>query len=148
MSSWERVYRGRAEIAAPVEEVWAVLVDLERYPEWNPFTLVVESSLEPGAPVKMLVNLGWQTLWQTETVLEVSPPRTLRWGIVSATPWLLRAERVQRLTPVEGGQGCVYETVDTIAGLVAPLVGLLFGRGLVAGFADVARALRERVEGG
>ena len=125
-----------------------MLVDLERYPEWNPFTLVVESGLRPGEPVKMRVDLGWLTLWQTETVLEASPPRTLRWGIVSATPWLLRAERVQRLTPAGQGQGCVYETVDTIGGLLAPLVGLLFGRGLTAGFAGVARALKERVEGG
>ena len=29
--------RSHIEIDAPPEEVWRVLVDLERYHEWNPF---------------------------------------------------------------------------------------------------------------
>ncbi len=146
MAGWERTYRGEATVQAAPEEVWAVLTDLEAYPEWNPFTLQVRSSLVPGEAVWMKVDLGWLTLWQRETVLEVLPPRHLHWHIASSVPWLLRAKRTQVLTPRQDG-GTHYTTVDVIGGLLSPLVDCLFGRGLRAGFAGVAEALKTRVEG-
>jgi uncharacterized protein YndB with AHSA1/START domain len=43
------------DIAAPAELVWSVLIDLERYPQWNPFTVKVESSLRLGEPVNLFL---------------------------------------------------------------------------------------------
>ena len=36
------------EIAAPPEQVWAVLADLASYPEWNPVFREVSGQLTPG----------------------------------------------------------------------------------------------------
>ncbi len=44
------------DIDAPTDVVWRVLVDLERYPLWNPFCLSAVSTLRMGAPpVEMLL---------------------------------------------------------------------------------------------
>ena len=134
-------YRGQADIDAPIEDVWAVLVDVDRYPEWNSFTTRVRSSLEPGQPIWMRVDLGWITLWFRERVREVEAPRRLVWGL--RVPGLLAAERIQTLEPTESG--CRYETVDTIEGTLAPLVHGLFGRGLERGFRRVAEDLARRL---
>ena len=43
------------EIAAPASVVWAILTDLARYNEWNPFCIRAVSTLEMGAPVELLL---------------------------------------------------------------------------------------------
>ncbi len=45
------------DIVAPADVVWAVLTDLPRYNEWNPFCVRAESTLKMGDPMFMtLVN--------------------------------------------------------------------------------------------
>ena len=41
------------EIDAPAAFVWDVLVDYRRYPEWNPYTVAADSSLELGARIDL-----------------------------------------------------------------------------------------------
>ena len=41
------------EIDAPAGFVWDVLVDYRRYPEWNPYTVAADSSLELGARIDL-----------------------------------------------------------------------------------------------
>ena len=36
-------------IDAPPEAVWDILTDLHRYPDWNPFVVSSEGSVEVGA---------------------------------------------------------------------------------------------------
>jgi len=145
----ERAYRAEVEIEASADTVFAVLTDLEAYPSWNPFTSRVASTLEVGAPIRLRVHLGRLTLTQVEHVREVTPPAPegrVAWGIRTAVPWLLRAERVQTITPL-GEARCRYTTVDTIGGLLEPLVTMLFGPALDEGFTTMAEALRRRAEG-
>ena len=136
---WERAYSAEVTLSATPDAVWAVLVDLARYPEWNPFTVDVQSTLKVGDPVIMRVRLGWFTITQVERIAVVDAPHRLAWEIASPVPWLLRAYREQTITPISGGT--VYRTVDTIGGLLEPVVGLLFGRALHRGFRGVAEGL-------
>ena len=43
------------DIDAPIEKVWAVLGDIEKYPQWNPF-LLIEGDLEKGKTLKVTIN--------------------------------------------------------------------------------------------
>jgi hypothetical protein len=45
------------EIEAPIEQGWSVLVDVDSFPAWNPFTVSVRTDFELGSPVDMQVCL-------------------------------------------------------------------------------------------
>lgn len=56
------------EIDAPVEGVWDILMDVDRYGEWNPFTTRVATNFEIGSPVDLHVTLGPLKLVQPEWI--------------------------------------------------------------------------------
>lgn len=140
-----RVYRAESIIEASADEVWRVLLDLDHYAAWNPFTIEVRSTLEVGAPVDMRVvmaKLGI-TISQRETLRERVAPEAGRvgrlvWGTTRPGIW---AERVQTLEVVDARR-CRYTTTDTIEGPLARFVGIAFGPSLDVGFEGVAAGLK------
>lgn len=137
-----------AEIDAPPERVWAILVDLGSYGEWNPFTPRIDATLQVGDPVVLHVAMkpGRRLLIQREVCTANDPAaRELGWGTTMLAPFVLHANRVQRLEPLPGGRTRYY-TADTFSGLLVPLVMALFRADIQRGFDGVARALKERAE--
>jgi len=142
-----RVYTAEVTIDATTEQVWAVLRDVESYGEWNPFTPECRTTLEVGTPVDMRVRmakLGF-SVQQRETVRAVRAPHQIVWGM-KMLGGLIRAEREQTLTALAEGR-TRYRTVDVIEGPLGPLVYLVFGPSIQAGFDGVAAALEQRVMG-
>jgi hypothetical protein len=138
--------RAEVEIRAPAERIFAILGDLAAYPDWNPFTPRVESTLRPGDPVHLYVRLrGPRLSHRIETVSANEPPRRLCWGMKMGARWLLAAERCQTLTPLDG-ERTHYVNEDVFRGCLAPLVSRLYGSALQRGFDDVALALKKRAE--
>jgi len=138
--------RAEVEIAAPAERIFAILGDLAAYPEWNPFTPRVESTLRPGDPIHLHVRLrGPRLSHRVEVVSANEPPRRLCWRMQLGARWLLAAERCQELTPLGGGR-THYRNEEVFRGCLAPLVSWLFGSTLRRGFEEVALALRKRAE--
>ena len=133
------------EIEAPADRVWDVLVDFERYGEWNPFTTRVDASLAIGSPVMLHVRLGRLKRKQPERIETVEPPKLLAWGTTMGHPVLLSALREQRVEALSETR-CRYLTTDATSGLLTPLVALLFGRLIRQGFNDMAAALKTRAE--
>lgn len=133
------------EIETPIERVWDVLMDTERYPEWNPFTTRVETTFEIGSPVDLYVKLGPIRLRQPERIEVVDPPRLLVWSTKVGHPFLVAARREQRLDDLGAGR-CRYVTTDVFTGILTPLVVLLFGRLVRRGFNDMASGLKRYSE--
>jgi len=143
-----RSYVAESEIDATPAEVWAVLVDIDRYGEWNPFTPEVKTTLTVGEPIDMKVHmskLGF-SVQQRETVRAVEPEARLVWGMQMLFG-LIRAERVQTLEALEDGR-TRYRTEDIIEGALEPFVRVLMGPSIQAGFDGVAAALEERFRAG
>ena len=140
------VISSTAEIDAPADELWRILVDLERYPEWNPFTPGVVSTLRPGDPIRMDVQMGGKRRVQTETVSVHEPGRRLCWDVTMGWRGLLNTRRCQTLEPLFTG-GTRYQTRLEMHGLLAGLVNRLYGQHIQKGFDDLAAALRTRGEG-
>lgn len=142
-----RVFAASIEIDAPPETVWDVLTDLPRYPDWNPFTVEVRSTLEVGDPIDMRVRMSRLGIHvcQREQIREVRPRERIRYGMKTIAEGLLWAERDQRIEPLASGR-TRYVTEDTIAGAIAPIVFAIFGTSLEDGFASMARALAEESE--
>jgi hypothetical protein len=143
-------------IDAPLETVWAVMMDVAAYGEWNPFLFRAECASPPTPGDPIVLHVRWQngkTTRSPERISMVEPPHqdggttraTLAYvyeGLPSKLG-LVKAVRFQRLSQVPGGP-TVYDTVEEFSG---PLVALA-GPGRVAdGFRRHAEALKDRAEG-
>ncbi|HVZ35069.1 MAG TPA: hypothetical protein VG963_21735 [Polyangiaceae bacterium] len=143
---WHVLFRGESEIQAPASAVWDVLMDLDHYPQWNPYTIGMKSTLQIGDPMVMTVKMDdLITLEQTEYIRVLEKDHKVCWGINTDTPDLNSGERCQWLEPLADG-GTRYVTEDLIEGTLNPLVLLLFGDDTKVGFEGVAAALKVRVE--
>ena len=135
------------EIAAPASFVWDVLVDYASYPEWNPYTIAVDTTLEIGERIDLtLPNPDGSdgTMLNREFIRVVDPPHHLRYDTGSEYPGLLgmRDQYVTELAP----DRCTYHTTDTLSGELADLVMESNGAWIKAGFDSVAEALKVRAE--
>jgi hypothetical protein len=136
----------KVDINAPREIVWDILFDLKRYPEWNPFTYRVDSTLQPGDPIDLYVRMPIRgDRLQTEQMKVVDRPRELSWGMKLGFEFLLKALREQHIEKVSESS-CTYQTWDALSGLLMPLVIGLFKTDMQNGFNNMAYALKTRAE--
>lgn len=145
------------EIDAPIEQVWAIMLDTERYAEWNPFVERAVTAQPPAVGNPIVLHVVWANGGRTrspERITALDPPTTdpatgtttaLMSYVYQGLParlGLVRGVRHQRLTQHPGGPTS-YETVEEFRG---PLVRLA-GPGRVAdGFRRHAEGLRARAE--
>jgi uncharacterized protein YndB with AHSA1/START domain len=149
MPDEQNLVRSRTvDIAAPAELVWAVLVDLERYPQWNPFTVKVESSLRLGEPVNLYLpdpSRPGELLRVVEQLADFAPPRLLAWEMHATADNHDAARREQHIEAT-GPASCRYYTTDLFLGPTAPSVMENHGPWVKQGFDAIALALKNRAE--
>jgi len=139
-----RVFATRVEIDAPAARVWAILADLDRYADWNPFTPKIETSFAVGTPIVLHVSFdGAKPIQQVEILRRWAPGEALIWGMTMGPAWWFRAERIQRVEPL-GPDRCRYVSEDTFAGAFSPIVAALYGGKVQRGFDALGAALKSR----
>jgi hypothetical protein len=143
-SGWFSV-QASIDIDAPLEQVWSVLVDLERYRLWNTFVPSMLSSFQVGSMLTMQVRLrkGIQVK-SVETITAIEDQHLLAW-ITRAPGWLLQGERFQVITSIDAHR-THYWTREAFTGVLAPVLQILLGKDLRRGFEAVARDLKARAE--
>ncbi|MFD4675713.1 SRPBCC family protein [Lentzea sp. NPDC058450] len=135
------------EIPAPAAVVWSVLLDYPHYPQWNPYTLAVSTTLEVGSPIDLTLprpDGGPGTFVSREFIRVVEPPTLLRYDTGDTFPGLLGV-RDQVITPL-GADRCSYRTFETFTGKYADAIFAAQGAYVKNGFDSVAHALVARVE--
>jgi len=138
--------RNAVDIDAPADVVWRVLIDFSSYGEWNPFQVECSTTLVPGEPIDMLVQLGdGDPTPQSEVIVAVDPGRSFSYRMKPAPLGLLRSLRTVRV--VDAGEGrSRFESEFTMSGLASGLLKAKMGRDLGERFASVAAALGPRAE--
>ena len=145
MITHDTVFSDEVTIHAPVETVWAVLVDFERYSEWNEFCPSIKTRLEVDAPVDMMVDLGDGLQNQVEYFERIETNSTLVWSVTMGGPGELFARRTQTLTPIDQ-DSCTYVTDDRFEGTLVSTVLDAFGPAIERGFNTCALGLKRRAE--
>ena len=136
------------DIAAPQQHVWDVLLDYPRYPEWNPYTVRVESTCRLGEPVDLYLpdpSKPGELLHQREWVCVVDPPRQFAYEM-QPTPQLdvhARRDQYVEATSLDTSR---YWTTDSFDGPLAAMVMEHSGTWVKNGFDAVALALKTRAE--
>lgn len=131
-------------IPAPRRAVWDVLVDFARYPEWNPFTVGVETTGRIGDPVRLDVLLGGRRMKMRERMRVNEPMHRIGWGLYILGGWVLDCTRVQELEDAGDGQ-THYVCHESFRGFSVPLFFSRYRGAMQDGFEAAARALKERV---
>jgi len=136
------------EIDAPASVVWEVLTDLDNYPNWNPFCIAAESTLEIGAPVNMTLadySGATETFPYTEYVCAVVPERLLSWELRPTEVSAQAARRDQVIEPIDENR-CRYYSTDAFLGEEAHQIMADSGVWVKRAFDDTAVALKKRSE--
>jgi hypothetical protein len=136
------------DIEAPQAFVWDVLLDYPSYPEWNPYTVQVESTCRLGDPVDLHLPDPWkpgELLHQREWVCLVEPPYRFAYEM-PATPELDVHARRDQYVEATSLETCRYWTTDVFTGPLAAMVMEHTGDWVKKGFDSVAVALKTRAE--
>ena len=133
------------QINAPIDVVWSVLTEVDKYREWNPFTPQAGTDFTIGSPVNLLVRMGPAKFRRAERVCAFEEHRLIAWKKEFGARWFLLSVREQHLEPV-GKTSCSYHNTDRLTGVLAPMVFACFGAYMRRGFGDVAEGLKAYAE--
>jgi len=138
-------------IAAPPAAVFGVILDVDRYPEWNPFTPRMTVRTDEMAVGKEFDLDCWMTDTQLlegerEVVLALDRERYHFCMGTSRTRGRpgIKSFRWQKCEPSPGG-GTDFENYESFHGPLGPLVYVLFRKRLKRAFEKYCVALEARV---
>jgi hypothetical protein len=133
-------------VDAPPDLIWEVVTDLARYPEWNPFVVACASTLAVGDPIAMRVRLfGRWAQPQRERILEHERGRRLCYGLPRSRIGALVSRRSHEVF-ARSDSRTRYVSRFELGGWLAPLVAMLLGNRLRAGFAAMSAGIAARAE--
>jgi hypothetical protein len=139
--------RTEIEIDAPPDEVWAILVNLRGYAEWNPFITSASGSLGPHEVLTLTLAASDGSEWSLRpTVASVDQPRELRWTTKLWFRGLLDGEHFFQLVPT-GERRTRFVNGEDLSGLLVQRMGNRVTH-MARGFVGMNEALKKRAESG
>ena len=138
--------RTEITIDAPAEIVWDVLMDLERYSEWNPF--IIESSGRAAVGERLTNRLhapGGKTRTFRPTVTEVQNEQAFEWLGRFGIPGLFDGRHRFELRTTGSGQ-TTFTHSERFTGVLVPLMRSSLDTETAASLTAMNEALKERAE--
>ena len=141
------LYRTEFEIDASAEQVWTVLTDFGRYPDWNPSLPSISGELREGAHVSLVLGMpGRPNPKVTATLQEITPNERLRWHGNVGTDRVFAGDREFAIETL-GENRVRFTHVENVTGLLAPVFELLMGTSVQRSHDEFNEALKRRSEG-
>ena len=143
-----REIRTEIEIGAPPQQVWAVLADILRHAEWNPFIRSITGELKVGARLAVRIQPpDGKAMTFKPVLLNVVPNEELRWLGRLLLPGIFDGEHIFELTPIENGERTRFVQREEFRGVLVPLLWKSLDTDTRGGFEAMNQVLKERVEG-
>ncbi|MCG8588246.1 MAG: SRPBCC domain-containing protein [Proteobacteria bacterium] len=141
--SWET--EAVVTIEAPPTAVWAVLTDLDAYPDWNSYSPRAEGELREGGVVTIDAQLGDEVRIVSNRVTRLDRERALCWHSLNWYGFLARGTRCRLLEPVGNG-ATHFRHHEIMEGPLAGLVERLYRPRIDAGLARMNADLKRTAE--
>lgn len=133
----------RTGVAAPAEVIWEILIDLPRWPEWNPLYASASGEVKIGSPWALALKLPGRPV-------EVQRPKVLDWApndhihLQTKTFFIatLRYLEIEELSK----EGCIFSNGERFQGMLAGAIIRPFARDLRKGFDAMGEAMKVRAE--
>lgn len=135
------------EIDAPAAVVWEILMDFDRYGEWNPFIKRIHGEAREGATleVDLLQAEGGKPMAFRPTVVRCEPGRELAWLGRLMVPKIFDGEHHLTLDPL-GEDRVRFRQWERFGGVLVPFLGGMLEGKTRPAFERMNRALKERAE--
>ena len=83
------------QISAPIDKVWQVLTDFDRWTEWNPTVKHASGNAAVGSRLELTVDGGGDRDAKYQpVVLQSDPPQSFRWSATMMAGFVFRNDRV------------------------------------------------------
>jgi hypothetical protein len=134
--------RTSIEIAAPAQDVRAVLLDFGDYGKWNPFIVAVDGTVAKGNKVRVTVKPVGKSPLSGDTVVTSLTDTRLVWVGSLSIPGLFRGTH-EFIIEERGPNETTFYQNEKMSGLIIPF----FNTGPEsAGFVLMNEALKKRAE--
>jgi hypothetical protein len=137
--------RNEVEIRATPEKVWAVLTDLDKYPDWNPLIYRAEGKVALGKEVNISAKTESNDLDLRCSVVKVEANREFSWKFHVLLPFLFRGEHIFRVEPIDEHHTRFIDR-EIFNGLLLPLQARDLETNAKAAMIAMGEALKRRVE--
>ena len=133
-------------VASPPESVWAILVDFNRWQDWNPSVPDIRGVAQVGSTVRMTLAMPGRPSAKVKARLtEVVPERRLCWHGNVGADWLFSGTRTFDLDPQPDGTVLVTH-VEDVRGLLVPLFRTVMGPAIQQHHDNLNEALKRCAE--
>jgi hypothetical protein len=140
------IHRTEFDVDASDEQVWAVLVDFERWGEWNPSVPSISGDVREGSTVSLTLVMPGRPKMNVKAVLqEVTPGRRLTWRGHLAADRIFTGYRELVIEPLAANKVRVTH-VEDLQGWIAPVFEKLMGGAVQAHHDAFNEALKRRAE--
>lgn len=141
-----KVVHTEIEINADTERVWNVLIDFEKYDQWNPFINKIVGRAVVGTKIEIHIETrGDKNRKYEPTVTKVEPSRELRWLGRSLIPGFLKGEHIFTIEQLRSKQVRFIHR-EVFDGFLTSLFGKSLDSDVKKGFEEMNKALKVRVE--
>lgn len=131
----------RINIKAAPETIWKILIDAQKWLEWNTTITRIEGKIAPNEKVTVYSKVSPGRAFPLR-VSEFSPPKRMVWS--DGSPLFFKGERSYSLNTLSDGS-VDFEMREAFSGLMAPLITRTIPD-LQPSFNEFAAALKKRAE--
>ncbi len=141
-----KVLETQIRIDASPAQVWAVLTDFEKYPDWNPFIKSFTGEVAVGHTIKVrLEPPGGNGMTFTPIVLVFEENKEFRWLGKLVFKGLFDGEH--RFKLIDNGDGSTtFVQSEQFSGILVPLFSKMIEVNTRNGFEAMNRELKDRAE--
>ena len=135
-------FESSIDVNAPPDKVWALIDNLEQWPQWMPsikkIERISEGPLTVGSQLSVIAKVSTLTVKLLMTIIKFVPEQTV---VMQGKAWGTSLTRFYILEPLDG------KTRVTIGGDVTGALAWLARRGGQAVSDEMTQAAKKRIEG-